>query len=683
MMWPGDRFTSPGRRSIRMRETWIHSRAAARLGALAPGAAALALLAAAAFGTVELKDFLADGRESRTGENETGLATGTAEQRSDPLFPYQRFAEITRDLDAAGDAAIEGFLAEFPDTPLEPRLRRAYLKRLAAEGRWADYSRVYRPDDSAPRRCLYLRALIETGRADYALGQVEPLWLVGRSQPAVCDALFDAWVQSGALTEGLVWERIRLAMEAGSARLARYLGKFLSEPERAWLDRWLTLHDDPARVLDPLWRSAEHPRRPAMLAHGITRLARRSAGESAAALDRLEDLLVEDPPALNRARTAVARALARAKDSRSLAYWDRVAATDENLRSQEDRLRVAIGLGAWERVADWVARMPDGETKRDRWLYWEARAQAALGRDAKARATYERAAAQRSFWGFMAADRVGEPYHLKDTPVPADPERVRTIAASAAMARILELRRLGREADMRREWQHLTRGLGDTDLMAAALVAQSIGWHDQAVFTLALTGYWDDLGLRFPIEHHDLIAEQAWQTGLPEDWIFAVIRQESVFARTIASPAGALGLMQLMPATAREVALDLGVEPPSRSTLLDPALNIVLGSGYLARMRDRFGHPALATAAYNAGPHRVERWLPETCTEADLWIAGIPFDETRGYVERVLAYRMIYRARLGLPERRLSDLLRPVPAKADFRSSPQPDVPEGLVVAVP
>jgi soluble lytic murein transglycosylase len=220
---------------------------------------------------------------------------------------------------------------------------------------------------------------------------------------------------------------------------------------------------------------------------------------------------------------------------------------------------------------------------------------------------------------------------------------------------------------MRREWRTLTRDLDDAALMAAAYVADVLGWHDQAIFTLARTGYWDDLTLRFPLRYRDLVEEQAWQTGLGEDWIFAVLRQESVFAADVRSRAGALGLMQLMPATARQVARELTPARggPGSAEILKPELNITLGSTYLAWMRDRFGHAALATAAYNAGPHRVARWLPEHCTEADLWIISIPFNETRGYVERVLAYRIIYGARLGLGPVRLSDLLPPIPGRGD------------------
>jgi soluble lytic murein transglycosylase len=304
--------------------------------------------------------------------------------------------------------------------------------------------------------------------------------------------------------------------------------------------------------------------------------------------------------------------------------------------------------------------MPELPEKGDRWLYWQGRAEAALGEDAAAAATFRLAARQRSFWGMLAADRLGLPYALEPRPVPAEPARVRRIVAAPAVARIRALDRVGRDADMRREWRLLTRDLETPDLLAAAVVADGLQWHDQAIFTLARTDYWDDLVLRFPLAYREVVAELAWQTALPEDWIYAVIRQESVFNPTVASHAGALGLMQLMPDTAREVAAGQGLAAPSRTQILEPGLNLRLGSDYLARMRDRFGHAALATAAYNAGPQRVARWVPAQCTPADLWIVAIPFAETRAYVERVLAYRIIYRARLGLEPVRLSELLPPV-----------------------
>ncbi|WP_296702797.1 transglycosylase SLT domain-containing protein [Thiocapsa sp. UBA6158] len=603
--------------------------------------------------------------EANDPESFDRLAAGLVDY---PLYPYLGFAVLTRDLAAMSDEQIERFLVDFPQTQLATRLRLAYLARLAAAERWSDYARIYRPDDATERRCLYLRSLIETGRGDEALALVEPLWLSGGSQPDACDPVFAAWRDVGGLTTERILKRIRLAMEAGERGVARYLGGLLPDSEKHRYEAWRAVDADPSLVLDPASVEDGHPQRAAILAHGLVALAPRSPEKAADALVSLRKVLSTDAAASDRAHAAIGQALTRAGDQRGLALWDGLRATESTLAEQEARLRTAVALRAWERVAEWVARMPEGAVKRDRWLYWQGRAQAELGHDEASRLTLARAAEGRSFWSFMAADRLGLPYRLDHAWTPAEPKRIRAIASSPTFARMRELSRLGRETDMRREWRELMAHLDGPDLMAAAYVADVMRWHDQAVQALARSGYWDDMELRFPVQHRALVEEQAWQQGVEPDWVLAVIRQESVFARTLASHAGAIGLMQLLPGTAREVAQMLDLQPPSRWDLLDPSINITLGSAYLRRMRDRFGHVALATAAYNAGPARVARWVPDACLEADLWILSIPFLETRRYVERVLAYRVIYGERLGLPSTRLSDWLPPVPG-ADFFGS--------------
>ena len=380
----------------------------------------------------------------------------------------------------------------------------------------------------------------------------------------------------------MVWGRIRLALEAGELELARHLGTWLPTSERSWLDYGLEVLARPALVLEPLPEparadgqastppsaraNAQNRARPsapagadpvpsplaaAILAMGIVKLAGVKPEEAAAALESRRAALEPDPFAWDRAHAAVGQALTPIDGPRGLALWDRMAAHDNNLEAQERRLRAAISQRDWARVAEWVQRMPDQMEKRDRWLYWQGRAEAALGRDAAARESFAAAAGQRSLWGLLAADRLELPYPLESRPVPAEPERLRRLATAPALERIRELQRLGRDADMRREWRTLTRDLDAPDLRAAASLAAGLGWHDQAIFTLARTDYWDDLELRFPLAYRDLVADQAWQTGLPEDWIYGVIRQESVFNPTVASQAGALGLMQLCPVPPR------------------------------------------------------------------------------------------------------------------------------------
>jgi soluble lytic murein transglycosylase len=114
------------------------------------------------------------------------------------------------------------------------------------------------------------------------------------------------------------------------------------------------------------------------------------------------------------------------------------------------------------------------------------------------------------------------------------------------------------------------------------------------------------------------------------------MKQESAFIPDIKSSAGAVGLMQLMPPTARDMGKKLGVKVPGWK-LTNSELNLRLGVTYLKYVLDRFGkNTVLATAAYNAGPHRVSQWITDRSMPADIWVETIPFDETRRYVRAVL-----------------------------------------------
>ncbi|NKN33780.1 transglycosylase SLT domain-containing protein [Marichromatium bheemlicum] len=609
-------------------------------------------------------DFLAAERALEQGDEE-GFARLESRLRHYPLHPYLRFAQLTADLERTPDAAIERFLGIEPDSQLAWRLRRAYLQRLAAAGRWADYRQFYRPEADVERRCLYLRALIETGETERALAEVEPLWRSGRSRPSACDPVFDAWRAAGGLSPERVWMRIRLALDAGQDGLARHLGTDLPARERLWLARWLALRAAPERLLDERAVLPEQPLRAAILADVLTRLARRDAEAARAAFGRLQAQIRVDAEAADRVQAALGEALVAAGDLGSgFALWDGVRAVPATLDAQERRLRAALERGEWAWVARWVERMPESEVKADRWVYWQARAEAELGHPEAARALFAQAAEARSLWGFMAADRLDLPYRMNHRVTPAVPARIARIVTLAPVRRMRELDALGRDTEMRREWRALTRDLDRADLLAAAYVADVFGWHDQAIRTLARTDYWDDLALRFPLAHRAEVAREARAQGLAPEWVFAVIRQESVFARTLASHAGAVGLMQLLPSTARDMAEALGEPLDSRWALLDPGRNIRLGSAYLARMQARFEHVALATAAYNAGPTRVAQWRPARALATDRWIATIPFIETRGYVERVLTYRAIYAARLDTDRPRVRDWLAPRVAPA-------------------
>jgi soluble lytic murein transglycosylase len=463
-----------------------------------------------------------------------------------------------------------------------------------------------------------------------------------------------------------VWQRIALAMTSGEPRLAAYLSKSLPAEERIWAERWIAIYRDPWQVLVMDDFAEAHPYRTRMLAQGIARLAPKAPSQAADLWDRIAARLDFPAEQARQVNAAVGFTLSAGGDRRGLSYLDRISARQDDFGQQERRLRTALKLGSWEYVANWIAAMPGGQRKSEHWLYWQARAEEIRGNAGTAQDLFEAASAERCLWGFLAAERTGHPYKLGDTPTPADPQRLERIEQGATAARIRELEALGRARDLVREWQWLTRDMSNEDLLAAAALAQRRRWPKRASLTLAKSGYWDDLTLRFPLLHRDIVSNQAAVTDLDTSWIFAVLRQESIFDPKAQSRAGAIGLMQLMPATAQEVAASLGLPRPARDELFAPRLNITLGSAYLAGMQRRFGgNMVLATAAYNAGPSNVDRWLPGHPVDADIWIATIPWHETRGYVRRVLAYRLIYDYRLGRPITPLRGIMRRIGKKTD------------------
>jgi len=586
-----------------------------------------------------------------------------------PLYPYLRLADLMTRLASASADEVTVFLTRYRGTAPGERLRLNWLKLLASEGRWQSYVDAYIDNGSETRECLYRLGLLATGATGAVFEGLDALYLIGSSLPDACDPLFAAWSESGGLTADLAWQRIDLALRRGNAGVARFQRRYLPATQQPWLDKLLLVHAQP-RELATVELPADQQRRAALIVLGIERLARRDPSAAAGLWREMQDRLRKERATLpelaqDRIYATIGDALAQRRDSSGLVYLRRIVPRDNNIDLQHQRLRAALRLRAWPDLTAWVEQLPKAADEDGEWRYWQGRALARRGDLAGAAHAFASAADARSLWGFRSAELLGRPPALAHLPAPVDAEQLRALFASDTVARIRELQALGRGVDVSREWRELTRAMSPAELVTAAALAARLGLVSESIFTLARGDYWDDLDLRFPLPHRTLIGAVAAERELPADWVYAIIRQESAFDADIASHAGAVGLMQLMPATAKEVAADAGLDAPSTLALTDPQLNVELGSRYLAAMRQRFGgQTVLATAAYNAGPGAVGRWLPEQPMAADLWLAEIPYRETRDYVRRVLTYRVIYAHKLGRDQFRLGALLRPVTAEA-------------------
>jgi soluble lytic murein transglycosylase len=611
----------------------------------------------------ERKQFL-EARKALLAGKGTRYRTLEARLRDYPLHPYLVYWSLERQISGLSPDAVSAALDDLEQTPLAKRLLRKWLERLASEGRWREYLVAYRPEFGTSASCRYYDALRRTGSPDEAWVGAQKLWLVGRSQPRACDPLFDAWRAAGQLTSELTWARIELAIRRGQVSLATYLGRFLDAADRDRLDLWLRMRRDPRKGLELRALRKDGPIERKIMVYGVSRLAGYDAPAAATAWAQLEGRhdFTDDQ------RRAVERkiALEYGYDADPLAL-DRFAALPTAWQDERVRgwgARVALRLGRWDEALAWIERMPPEELSDERWRYWRARALEATGHPAEAQAAYAELSTGRGYYEFLAADRLGRQYRINHVPVPAEPAQVEAFEAEPGIVRARELYFAGLTIDARREWRHALTDRPAEELRLAGRLAYHWGWYDRAIFALGSARYFDDMEIRFPFAYRTELASQARAQKLDPAWVFAMARQESAFNARARSSAGALGLMQIMPATGRGIASDLNTSLKDKWRLLDPKLNARFGTHYMRTLLDDLGdHQVLAIAAYNAGPHRVRRWLPDSgSVDADIWIENVPFHETRNYLQRVLAYTAIYQDRMGREVVPLSQRMRTVTA---------------------
>ena len=582
-----------------------------------------------------------------------------------PLYPYLEYRELKKRLDTASSSEISKFLANYSGSGPAYLLRARWLSRLASEGRWEEVIKSYdKRDDSNKLRCLVLDALIHTDHSDLAYSHTEELWLHGDALPDACDSVFESWRKAGYMENTLVWKRIDLAMKSGNVTLAGSLGKYLSAADKKWLKLWIQMRKDPSKALSSL--PEKHPFKAKIIGYGLRRLGNRKPEE---ALSRWKQLLKKsDYSAEDRCEIDQGLALALYTEAGKSAYsfyLDTRSCSNHPLLLQA-RLRAALLRQDWKQLLTWIDAIPDELRQLQSWRYWKARALEQTGYTAAANALFRSVAKDRSFYAYLASDHISVPYEYAHEETPVDSADITHMKTDAAMRRMYELQQLGRQVDLRREWRQQMQLLDEPAMQAAAVVFNMWGMLDRAIFTLSESDSWDDLEIRFPLEYRKLVQEYAHLRGIDVSWAYAILRQESAFMTEIKSTAGAHGLMQLLPTTAKQVARRYKMKTPSVSDLASPATNIALGTGYLEMMMENFSrNMTLSTAAYNAGPGAVKKWLKHRPDNkqipADIWVELIPYEETRKYVKRVMTYATIYDMRLGVEQMTISDRLGVIP----------------------
>jgi len=567
-----------------------------------------------------------------------------------PLYPYLRERRIEAGLRAAGDdeapadRAAAAFLSEYGDQPVARTLRRAWLSSLASRHRWTIYLKQYGADGAdLTERCDAAAGQLVLGDTKALASTAEALWLMPRESPPQCDPVFDWLRAQKVLTPALIEKRVRLALEAGDSGFARKLIKELPAVAAAPLIEWATLIEQPQLAIDALLAAPARPVEMPALLDGWSRLAKKDPD---AAAQRFEGLLSTrrlDPAQRASAAQAVALGFALSRRNQAMDWFDRASTAVYDEHAHEWRARAAIWGGDWNRLARAVAAMPDSLRNQPRWRYWAARAAATTGRPQQARALFQSISSDDNYYAVLAAGQVGDSYAPHLQPLTFDDEQVVQLAGLPAFARARELLRCALKDEAAAEWWYGFNALPAVARMQSIALAYRWEWFDVAVATATRLGVFNDYGRLFPRPYDHDVATASALSGLSPDLIYSVLRQESLYRSDAVSRTGALGLLQLMPETARRTALHWQRPKPTTEQLFEPAINLPLGAAQLRQMIDIFGGQIpVALAAYNAGPNAAARWLPAQPMDADAWIENIPYNETRGYVQHILWHRLVF-----------------------------------------
>jgi soluble lytic murein transglycosylase len=572
---------------------------------------------------------------------------------SHPLQGWVEYAGLRRNLDTLAPAQGLAFLQRYRDQPVAQAFREAWLGALSRRADWTTLRTAWSPAiTNTALRCNELEARLRTGATDAQWTRdVQAVWRSGGSSlPDACDPPFAALAAQGGLAPALRWERIEKAAEAWQPGVMRVAARGLPADE-------LALANDYAAFLDtPHERALAWPKtaRSRMVAsHGLAKLAKASPLAGEAQLSRYGSALAFTEADRGRVlyQAALWTVASYLPDSARLLNAVPASAFDERLH--EWRVREALARSDWRAARDAIGKMGQAQREDSRWTWFAARTAELTGDKAGAQALYRDAARAPDFHGFLAADRIDQPYALCPWQPKDAPAAKAAVANDPAMLRAMMLYRLERAAWAEREWKAALERFDDTQRRLAVAVAQDNGWFDRGVFGLVNVGgkrHPEELRLyelRFPLHHDALIRREAAKHKLDPAWIAAEIRAESVFNPRARSGANAMGLMQVLPETGAGVARRLGRPWSGAASLYDPETNIVLGTAYLREMKEKYGRPYVAIAAYNAGPTPTARWQSQRpAMDPDFWIETISYKETRDYVARVLAFSVIYDWRL-------------------------------------
>ena len=567
------------------------------------------------------------------------------------MSDYQQYQPTLDALRNDNDNAAMSYLNQQPhDSAMAEKVRNQWLKSLGKRGQWerfnAEYAKLDKNGAEQENQCF---AQLSGAQKNPQLAQ--DLIKEHGKLPLGCNAMLQNAAASGAVNQKQVWERVRGLLSNNQATDARNLANAIGQALPASLGTY----------------SGSGTAAQESLLYSVTNANARKSNDIGNRIAAISGSLTAEQAGF--AYGAAGETHAKSQNfGVALQLFNQADKAQLDTEQWEWYVRSALRFSRWQDVNSIIAAMPSSMQNKEDWQYWRGRALAATGQQGQAQGLYQKASKSgRNFYALMATEALGGKVNTQSNVKRASEAEQLRAAQDGKIARAMTLYQSSVSANDRtmrgvaqQQWRYAVRDLNEPSLLAAAAMAQKQGFNEMAIYAADRTNNLIDYNIRYMSPYRDITSRYAAQVGIDPAWAYGLIRQESRFMIGARSHVGASGLMQLMPATAREVERKIG---SSSNGLDDIEHNIKLGTWYLADVRNSSGSETMATAGYNAGPGRARQWRANTPLEGAIYAETIPFNETRDYVKKVMANATYYASLFNEPKQSLTQRIGTVPAK--------------------
>lgn len=558
------------------------------------------------------------------------------------VAPYLEYYYVQQNLKKLPREMVLKFLQNNPDELFTASLKNDFYRYELGQKEYDFIIDHLKDDPSQFLRCIADDAILQSNPKAFDAKRFQSYWVKVSTPLSTCLPVEKVWLSKYAPKEILDQKAGELVQNLQLSR-AKNLLPHLPEAKRKYYQSMIQIVENPAGQLMKQGQYFKDSSK-------FYALAVRQWGknDSTNALNGLA-FVKKNQLVTNGDYSALRNLLAVYQAGRADAIdpLGRIESIPKNEQGDDVKIsgfKLNAQVGNCDAALDYLDRLSIKASEDPTWTYWQGKMYQCIGNKTQAAEAFKKVAGQTSFYGFLAADELNQPYSVLESIVKRKADK-REALTNQSFKVALDLMKVNERNFAHQAWQQGLRTASQGQKNTASFVAYDQGYYDLGIRAGVAAKMPGALHIRYPMGYEKEVNQAAKLYGYPPELLWGLIRQESLFQPDVKSHADAYGLMQLLIPTAEKMAKKLGEK---RGSLYDPVYNIRYGSAYLDDVSGVVGKNwSYILASYNAGPHKVKNWIDPPMADIVLWIESIPYRETRGYVKSILENVVIYHYQKG------------------------------------